>query len=197
MKTLLRLGYATAFVALAHPAMAIDSDGIGLTTTLAAACTITTPLSATETISPPYPGEHNLGTMGYTCNFGNDLQFPSLKITAPGGTFMVNTTDSHAVQYEVKWTVPLTGPTMTYQTALVTTTFPPFAGQQGPIANVEQTGSVMINLLGDLTHAGTYEDVLIFAVSPERNAQRGPLPALSESVEKWAKHDIAMHVTRD
>lgn len=166
MKTILRLGYAIAFVAFAYQAMAVNNDSIGITSSLAASCTITTPLSPTVTISPPYPGEHTLGTMGYTCNFGNGLQFPSITIIANGGTKLVNTTTNDAVQYEVKWLVPILGGPMPYQTSLVTQTFGPFGGQQGPLANVEQTGSVKINVLGNLTQAGTYQDVLTFTVSP-------------------------------
>jgi hypothetical protein len=167
MKTLLRLGCATALVALAHPAMAVDSDSVGLTTSLAASCTLTTLLSPTETLSPPYPGEHDLGDLGYTCNFGNELQYPTLKLVAPGGTVLVNGTDGHSVQYRVKWDLFSFPPAAGFQTSAAPTTLTVQGpGDQGALPNVEQTGSVVVDVLGDLTHAGTYSDVLTFSISP-------------------------------
>lgn len=166
MKRYLGLG-CVALIAAAGSAAAADNDAISVSTTVAPLCSLTTLLDSTEVLSAPfYPGEHDLGTLGYTCNFGNDYSFPSLKIKAVGGTLLVNGTDGHTVQYEVKWTVPLVSGPMAFQTAAVTTTFGAFSGQQGPVANVEQTGSVIVKLQGDLTHAGTYTDTLEFSVSP-------------------------------
>jgi hypothetical protein len=166
MRTYLGLG-CVALIAAVGSAAAADNDGISVTTTVGPFCSLTTLLEPTEVLSPPfYPGEHNLGTLGYTCNFGNDYSFPSLKIKAVGGTLLVNGTDGHTVQYEVKWTVPLTTGPMPFQTATTTTTFGSFSGEQGPLPNVEQTGSVIVKLQADLTHAGTYTDTLEFSVSP-------------------------------
>ena len=156
-----------ALLAAAGSALAGDSETVGVAAKVTASCTLTTLLDSVETISPPFfPGEHNLGTLGYTCNFGHRLQFPSLAILAEDGTRLVNGTDGHTVQYEVKWTVPIVGGPMAFQTAATTELFGPFSGQQGPLPNVEKTGSVIVKLQGDLTHAGTYTDTLIFSVSP-------------------------------
>lgn len=166
MKTYLGLGCVALFAAVGL-ATAAGNQSVGVNASVTANCTFTTLLSPVEIISPPFvPGEHNLGTLGYTCNFGHFLQFPSLTIGASGGTLLVNGTDGHTVQYELKWTVPIAGGPMGFQTAASTTTFGPFSGQQGPIPNVEQTGSVIVKLQGDLTHAGTYTDTLVFSVSP-------------------------------
>lgn len=166
MKKHLGLGCVVLLV-VAGAATASDNEGVGVSASVSASCTFTTLLSPTVTINPPFfPGEHNLGTLGYTCNFGHFVQFPSLNIQAIGGTNLVNSTDSHTVQYEVKWTVPLTSGPMPFQTSATTATFGPFSGAQGPTPNVEQTGSVIVKLQGDLTHAGTYADTLTFNISP-------------------------------
>jgi len=167
MKTIQRLGYAAILAFSAGPAIASNTDSIGVTTTVAASCSLTTLLDSVETISAPYPGEHNLGNLGYTCNFGNDLQYPTLKLVALGGTELVNSTDGHSVQYRVKWDLFSFPPAAGFQTSPAPTTLTVQGpGDQGALPNVEQTGSVVIDLLGDLTHAGTYSDVLTFSISP-------------------------------
>jgi hypothetical protein len=156
-----------ALLAVAGPAAAAGNDSVGVSTTVAALCTLTTHLSPVETIDAPYPGEHNLGTLGYTCNFGNELQYPTLKLVALGGTELVNSTDGHSVQYRVKWDLFSFPPAAGFQTSPSPTTLTVQGpGDQGVVANVEQTGFVTIDLLGDLTHAGTYSDILTFSISP-------------------------------
>lgn len=162
----LGLGCVT-LLAVAGPAAAAGNDSVSVSTSLAALCTLTTHLSSVETIDPPYPGEHNLGTLGYTCNFGNDLQYPTLKLVALGGTELVNGTDGHSVQYRVKWDLFSFPPAAGFQTSAAPTTLTVQGpGDQGVAPNVEQTGFVTIDLLGDLTHAGTYSDILTFSISP-------------------------------
>jgi hypothetical protein len=134
---------------------------------VSASCTLTTLLDAVETISAPFPGQHNLGNLGYTCNFGNELQYPTLKLVASGGTELVNGTDGHSVQYQVKWDLFSFPPAAGFHTSAAPTTLTVQGpGDQGALPTVEQSGSVIIDLLGDLTHVGTYSDVLTFSVSP-------------------------------
>lgn len=169
MKSSLHLGLASlpiVCLAIAAPAMAADSETVGVAANVTASCKLTTLLDPVEIITAPFPGQHNLGNLGYICNFGSDLQYPSLKIKAPGGTALVNTTDGHSVQYRVQWNVPQIGPAQFYTSAPPTSGNFQFPGDQGLIPNVPQSGSVIIDLLGDLTHAGTYSDILTFSVSP-------------------------------
>lgn len=166
MKTHLGLGFIS-LLAVASSAMAADNDTINVTTSVQASCTLTTLLDPIETLSAPYPGEHNLGNLGYTCNFGNELQYPTLKLVALGGTELVNSTDGHSVQYRVKWDLFSFPPAAGFQTSAAPTTLTVQGpGDQGAIPYVEQTGSVVVDVLGDLTHAGTYSDVLTFSISP-------------------------------
>lgn len=152
------------FLAAAGSAMALDNEDAAVTASVSASCSLTTLLDSVETLSGPFPGEHNLGDLGYTCNFGNEVWFPSLKIQAPGGTALVNSTDGHSVQYRIKWNAQI-APAFHTAAPPVNGNFV-FSGDLTAVPNVEVTGSVIIDLLGDLTHAGTYSDILTFSVSP-------------------------------
>lgn len=166
MKTPLGLG-CIALLAVAGPAMAAGDDDVSVSASVTAKCTLTTLLDSVETLSPPYPGEHDLGNLGYTCNFGNELQYPTLKLVATGGTELVNSAAGHSVQYRVKWNLFSFPPAAGFHTSAAPTTLTVQGpGDQGALPNVEQSGSVVIDLLGDLTHAGTYSDVLTFSISP-------------------------------
>jgi hypothetical protein len=166
MKKYLGLG-CVAFLAVVGPATAAGNEDVDVSASVTASCTLTTLLSPTETLDPPFPGEHDLGDLGYTCNFGNGLQYPTLKLVASGGTELVNGTDGHSVQYQVKWDLFAFPPAAGFHTSASPTTLTVQGpGDQGALPNVEQSGSVVIDVLGDLTHAGTYSDVLTFSISP-------------------------------
>lgn len=166
MKKYLGLG-CVAFLVVAGPATAAGNQDVDVSASVSASCTLTTLLSPTEVLSPPFVGEHNLGDLGYTCNFGNELQYPTLKLVALGGTELVNGTDGHSVQYRVKWELFSFPPAAGFKTSPAPTTLTVQGpGDQGALPNVEQNGAVIIDVLGDLTHAGTYSDVLTFSISP-------------------------------
>jgi hypothetical protein len=163
MKRLLYLGYAALTLATAGAVLAEGNQGVGVNATVGPYCELTTLLDSTEVISAPFfPGEHNLGNLGYTCNF--DTFNATLKIHAPSGTVLVNQSDGNRVQYDIKWDVP---PVPDYQTSPFghTATFT-FDGAPGSPPNTEQVGPVLIKLHGDLTHAGTYSDVVTFSITP-------------------------------
>lgn len=161
-----RLSCTALLLSVVGPAVAGGNQGVGVSANVSASCHLTTLLDSVETINAPFLGQHNLGNLGYVCNFGHELQYPSLKIKALGGTALVNTTDGDSVQYRVKWDVIQSGPAQFYTSAPPTTGTFVFAGDQSAVPNVPQSGAVTIDLLGDLTHAGTYTDILTFSVSP-------------------------------
>jgi hypothetical protein len=159
MKTILRLGYALALVALATPAGATGGDSTSVTTILAQSCAFTSP-GFTATISPVI-GVYDVGSLSFSCNF---VGTASVNLNVPGGTNLKNGTNK--AHYRIAWDIPPNGLEYHQSTISATAFSETFDADTAAAPNGTVTGHIWVDLTQTPAVAGSYISVATFTLSP-------------------------------